>query len=260
VGKLSNLTHDETLQLAMQVGCLLLENGGTTTKVEDTMFRICHYFGIQEVNVFVTPTFIIMGESVGVGQNIIRRITSRSTNLNVLCKINDFLYGIEDWEMDYNATSKYLKELPGLIYNAKQDLFLVGLGAGMFSMLLGGTVYDFLAAFVTYAVTKFCLKRLKFGTYGTFLENCAAGTLIGALSTLTCALCSKCNIEMVTVGAIMPFLPGLAFTNGLRDVISGNLISGNSRITEAIIFAVSIVVGLGMTMFIILMLQKNLGV
>lgn len=260
MGKLSNLTHDETLQLAMQVGCLLLENGAATAKVEDTMFRICHYFGVQEVNVFVTPTFIIMGESVVVGQNIIRRITSRSTNLNVLCKINDFLYGIEEWEMDYNATLEYLKKLPEPAYSANQVVFLVGLGAGMFSMLLGGTVYDFPATFVTYTVTMFCLKRLKIGSYSSFLENCMAGTLIGALSALMRALCSKCNIEMITVGAIMPFLPGLAFTNGLRDVISGNLISGNSRVTEAIIFAVSLVLGLGVTMFISLRIQEIIGV
>jgi len=39
-------------------------------------------------------------------------------------------------------------------------------------------------------------------------------------------------------------VPGLPFTNGVRDYIAGDLLSGNSRIAEAVLFALSVAVGL----------------
>jgi uncharacterized membrane protein YjjP (DUF1212 family) len=51
-------------------------------------------------------------------------------------------------------------------------------------------------------------------------------------------------MENIIVGALMPFLPGLAFTNGVRDYMAGDLLSGNSRIAEAALFALSIAIGL----------------
>lgn len=48
----------------------------------------------------------------------------------------------------------------------------------------------------------------------------------------------------------MPFLPGVAFTNGLRDYMAGDLMSGNARIAEAMLFATSIAIGLAFSLLI----------
>ena len=44
------------------------------------------------------------------------------------------------------------------------------------------------------------------------------------------------TMQNIIVGALMPFLPALPFTNGVRDYIGGDLLSGNSRIAEAVLF------------------------
>jgi len=36
----------------------------------------------------------------------------------------------------------------------------------------------------------------------------------------------------------------VAFTNGLRDYMAGDLLSGNARIAEALLFAASIAIGI----------------
>ena len=46
----------------------------------------------------------------------------------------------------------------------------------------------------------------------------------------------------------MPFLPGVSFTNGLRDFMAGDLLSGNSRIAEAFLFAASLAVGIAVVL------------
>lgn len=59
---------------------------------------------------------------------------------------------------------------------------------------------------------------------------------------------------MVIVGSIMPLLPGVALTNGIRDFISGDLISGVSRVSEALLTAIAIAVGIGSALKLLIML------
>ena len=46
-------------------------------------------------------------------------------------------------------------------------------------------------------------------------------------------------------GAIMPLVPGVAFTNGIRDIADGDYISGAVRMLDAILVFVSIAIGVG---------------
>ena len=61
-GKLQSLTKEQTMNLALVVGKLLLKSGAETSRVEDSMTRLCYHFGVRDLNVFVTPTFIMLGE------------------------------------------------------------------------------------------------------------------------------------------------------------------------------------------------------
>ncbi|MBP3930759.1 MAG: threonine/serine exporter family protein, partial [Peptostreptococcaceae bacterium] len=51
--------------------------------------------------------------------------------------------------------------------------------------------------------------------------------------------------NMLIVGSIMPLLPGVALIKGLRDLISGDLISGVARAFDALLTAMAIAFGVG---------------
>ena len=53
----------------------------------------------------------------------------------------------------------------------------------------------------------------------------------------------------------MLFVPGAALTNALRDFLTGDMLSGVSRLTEAVAIAVSLAAGAG----IILTLWNSIG-
>ncbi|MEE1073087.1 MAG: threonine/serine exporter family protein, partial [Cellulosilyticum sp.] len=55
-------------------------------------------------------------------------------------------------------------------------------------------------------------------------------------------------IEPVIIGCIMPLLPGVAFTTAVRDAISDELISGISRAVEALLMAVALATGIGVSL------------
>ena len=51
------------------------------------------------------------------------------------------------------------------------------------------------------------------------------------------------NVDMISIGNIMLLIPGVALTNSLRDMFSGNTISGLMRFIEAILLALTIAFG-----------------
>jgi uncharacterized membrane protein YjjP (DUF1212 family) len=110
--------------------------------------------------------------------------------------------------------------------------------------MLGGNGHDFIAAFVTGLVAMLVLKLLGGYRPSAFWENALAGASIAVVAIVCCAISVQCTMDKIIVGAVMPFVPGVAFTNGLRDYMAGDLVSGNSRVAEAILFASSIAVGL----------------
>ena len=56
------------------------------------------------------------------------------------------------------------------------------------------------------------------------------------------------DLAPVIIGNMMPLVPGVAFTNGLRDLINGDLVSGIARVVEAILIAFAIALGVGIAL------------
>ena len=54
------------------------------------------------------------------------------------------------------------------------------------------------------------------------------------------------NVDKIIIGSIMPLVPGILLTNGIRDITNNDYLSGIIRVLEAILIASSIAVGVGM--------------
>lgn len=252
MGKLVCLSREQTLNVALLLGKVLLKSGAETSRVEDTVTRFCRTYGCEDINVFVTPTVIILGDETTDGVTLISRIRYRSTNLSNISKINDFSYSLKGGPLDYEETMSYLKSL--LIKEPPYGKWTVCLASALasagFASMLGGTWHDFVAAFITGGLSMVLLKQLGGYRPSAFWENAMAGAAIGALAIICCGVSIHCTRGNIIVGALMPFLPGVAFTNGLRDYMAGDLISGNSRIAEAMLFATSIAIGLAFSLLV----------
>lgn len=246
------LSREQTLNVALAMGKVLLKSGAETSRVEDTISRFCHNNGYHDINVFVTPTVIILGDENTSGSTLICRIKYRSTNLSVISMINDFSYNLAHWKCHYLETMEYLDELMHKAppYGKFSVCFASALSSAAFSIMLGGNWHDFIAAFITGGLAMLILKQLGGYRPSAFWENALSGAAIGALAIICCDINDQCTRTNIIVGALMPFLPGVAFTNGLRDYMAGDLISGNSRIAEAMLFATSIAIGLAFSLLL----------
>lgn len=60
------------------------------------------------------------------------------------------------------------------------------------------------------------------------------------------------NLDKIIIGSIMLLVPGLTITNAIRDTIAGDFLSGITKGAEAFLIAVSIAVGTGAVLSLLL--------
>ena len=249
---IKSMTKNEVMEIAITSGKILLCNGAETYRVEDTMLRICALRGMNDVSAFCSPSAIIISEDSLKGNCYMARVTDRGVNLSLVSEINDISYGLKSWPYNFVETMAILKEKitrhPRPIYI---DIVSAGFGGGGFAVMLGGNRAEFFAAFAGAAISMWVIKLLNPFKPSSFWSTTMAGAIICIVTIIARKLSLAVNMEMTIAGAMMPYLPGMAFTNGLRDYIAGDLISGNSRAGEAIFLVSGMVIGIAAVLGII---------
>lgn len=238
---------NKILKVATLAGQMILESGGETYRVEETIWRICKIYGAEEADSFVTPTGI-MASICHKGEiySLTKRVQNRTVNLDKIDKVNDLSRSITLKNLSVDEFKKELLLInKGEIYPLPMTIIFSALGAGCFSVLFGGTIKDIFAAFLIGLVIKTLTIICDKLGINLFFSNsiCAAVTALLAIILYKLNIASQLN--QTIIGAIMLLVPGLAITNAIRDTMSGDLVSGLTRAAEAFLIAISIAVGTG---------------
>lgn len=238
---------NKLLHVATLAGKIMLESGAETYRVEETICRICKSYNAESADSFVTPTGIM----VSIYDNdqtfsLIKRVTSRSVDLNKVDKINDLSRTLSKEKIDINDFEMKLNEISkGERYSIPITLLFSAFAAGTFAILFGGNFFDLVAATIIGFVLKILLIFFQKLSINEFFINCIGGAVATTLTLILFSLGIAHNIDKTIIGSIMLLVPGLAITNAIRDTIAGDFLSGITKACEAFLVAVSIAVGSG---------------
>lgn len=257
MGKTESSRKDyEVLEAAMAAGHILLENGAEIARVEETMERICRHFGVESENFFVLSNGIFTTGSQNPdspqGQYAkVQHIPVKGAQLNKVVAVNQLSREIEEGCYSIAQTKERLEQIrhmPGKSFHIQ--ILASGVGSGCFCYLLGGSLADSAAAFA--AGLLLYIFVLLAGT--THMSKITKNICGGALVTLICILSDHLglgeNLSHMIIGSIIPLVPGVPFTNGIRDIADGDYISGAVRLLDAILVFLCVAIGVGM-MFMI---------
>ena len=106
-------------------------------------------------------------------------------------------------------------------------------------MLLKGLLY------LLHRVIKRLYKATNFVVrfFINFTPEIIVGLIAGFISSLFYQLGIGDPLHIMIIGGILPFVPGVSITNSVRDAINGDLISATSRGMEALLIAISLAIG-----------------
>ncbi|MFY9436651.1 MAG: threonine/serine exporter family protein [Limnochordia bacterium] len=243
----------EIIELACRAGKIIVENGGETYRAEDTMRYVCAAFGVDECDCYATPTTIIISTNHG-GEALSRmmRIKKRGVDLHKVELVNQFSRTIARQPMDAAEAEAVLAEIDGAPpYRLSVSVAAAACGTAAFTVLFGGCVTQFLSGIVVGGILRLLLwhlNQIRLDYFTINLLGAAAAAVCGWLFSFAGTLV---NWWIIAFAAIMQMVPGLIFTNAIRDSAAGDLVSGSSRGVEAFSIVTALACGAGAVLILL---------
>lgn len=245
-----NVFQKKVLILAVYAGEIMMKNGAEIYRVEDTITRICKACHIDHIEVFATPTGIFVSLDKGGAEDdpltYIKRIKGTDTDLDKISQINHFSREFTTTDLSVEKGMERLKEIDRKKpYPYGVRLLGASLVSSFFCLIFGGTAIDFLIAFIVGILSYILSSFLKKYEINFFIRGFCCCLLASFLALSMSAPIPSASYEPIIIGSIMLFVPGVAITNSIRDFLSGDMLSGIARMTEAVLTAVSLAAGAG---------------
>ena len=234
------------LDMAVELGYRLAMAGAETYRVEESIRRVLQAYDL-EPEVFAIPNCIIVSVETPSGKPMtrMRRVGQHGNDLDAV-----------EWYSSLSRAFCNRKPAPAegmqWLEQVKQRRKKYGLGltllghflvAAGFALFFGGSLTDTL-----WAGGIGLLVGLINHFFGSITTNPFYTTIIAsflmALSAYTLnAMGLTYSTDAAIMGIVMLLVPGLLFTNAMRDIIYGDTNSGVNRIMQVILIAAGIALG-----------------
>ena len=237
---------NEYLYQVLEVGQYMLQSGGEVSRVEDSIRRLCLAYGADRADVFtITSSIVVTIYSHKFGAlTQTRRVTGQQYDLHRLELLNMLCRRICTEHLSLEETQRALEAIQAAPqYSFGVQLMTYALISAAFSLFFGGSALDAAASGVIGIVLKYLDQMIRRTDANAFLSALLCSCLGGLLAGLAVHFGLGDNVDMISIGNIMLLIPGIALTNSLRDMFSGNTISGMMRFIEALLLALVIACG-----------------
>lgn len=241
----------QIMRIALFAADILVRNGAEMYRVEDTIKRICLSKGLNTVTASATPTMIIIGDSRLDGLTFISSIRKRGSNMDKICKINEFSRNFINKPFDFEKSLSELKAIElNEVYTGFKQMIAAGVASAIFNLLFQGSLIDMPFTFFISIIGMKIEMKIEALSETSFLANQTATFIMTLIASVFTRFFLNLNFDSIIVGSIYPILPGVALTNGIRDFIAGDLTSGLARGMEAMMTAIAIATGVAGAIFI----------
>lgn len=237
------------LNLALDAGHILLENGAEIARVEETMEKICTHYGVETGEFFVLSNgiFTTAGHTTDKAYARVQHIPVKGTQMDKIVAVNQLSREIVAGKYDdieaAEARLAEIRRMPSASW--PKQVLASGIGSGFFCVLFGGGPLECLSAFIAGVLLYIYVLKVSSPHLSKIVGNIVGGMLVVLICLACKALLPNANLTPMISGAIMPLVPGVAFTNGIRDIAGSDYLSGTVRLLDAILVFLSIAIGVG---------------
>lgn len=240
------MDYNALLDICTDLGHRLAMCGAETFRVEESINLIMRAYGIN-AEVFAIPNNLTVSIKTPDGQSLtrMRRIGLHGNDLDSVERYTNLSRRICGEKPPVNTALQWLKETDAsrLRYNNFWLLAGNALGAAGFSIFFGGAFRDFVFAGLCGLVVGLVGMLMDRLNANQFFRTIAASFLMALLAYALAVFDIVQNADTVIIGTLMILVPGLLFTNAMRDIIYGDTNSGINRIVQVFLIAVAIALG-----------------
>lgn len=244
------MDYNSLLNLGSELGRQLMASGAEISRVEDSILRLMQAYGVPDAQVFAIPSCLIVSLTPPQAEPLTRmcRIPAHGTDLdrlelcNALCrKLCRELPPPDEALRQATRIDSQRPRYPD--WTVILGHFLVG---AFFTPFFGGSFLDSLCGGlcgVAIALSTRLLRRIAGPS--VFFHTLLSAAVSSILAQLFVRFGVAHSADAITIGTLMLLVPGVALTTAMRDVMAGDMVSGVTRMAEAVLTATAIALGTG---------------
>jgi len=240
------MDYNTLFDLAVSIGHRLATSGAETYRVEDSIALIMQAYDVK-AEVFAIPNCLIVTMQPPYGMPMTRmiRVAHHGNNLDSverysnlsrrICKETPAPHEAMQWLQNTDASRQNYNMLMQHLGN-----FLIGCGFGYF---YGSTFLDCLLTGLCSTLVGLITKAMDSLKANDFFRTVVAAFVMAVAAYALSVFRVVENSDTVIIGALMLLVPGLLFTNAMRDAIYGDTNSGLNRMVSVFLIAAAIASG-----------------
>ena len=242
------MDYNLLLKVAAELGYSLSMSGAETFRIEDSVTRVLQAYGLES-EVYSVPNCLTVSIETPEGKPMtrMRRVGYHGNDLDAVEKYNMLSRWLCDRKPEPAKAMHWLLETQSYLssYSFTANLgasFLSGFG---FCFLFGGSFVDALCAGACGLVIGIINRFMDYLKTNQFVRTIAEAFFMSALAFVLGAIGIADNADAAIIGSLMLLVPGLLFTNAMRDIMSGDTNSGINRVMQVLLIASAICLGTG---------------
>ncbi|MGN0153340.1 MAG: threonine/serine exporter ThrE family protein [Lachnospiraceae bacterium] len=239
------------LDRILKIAYDMLVSGSEVGRVEQQIERMCQAYEMEEVEVFIITSSIIVSVKDREGRFFTqtRRIRKYRTDFYRIELLEHLVSYIEQCVPEIHEIDDRRKEVEELRKkehrwkNVFLDYLVFCLVSMIFTLFFDGDFTDGIVSFICGFFIKLSMNFLEGVVTNRFIMNLAVSVAGAFIAWFFIKVGFPISIDKVNIGNIMLLIPGLATVNAFKDLINGETITGLLRLADALVQAVAVAFG-----------------
>lgn len=240
------MDYYKLLDFATDFGYELSMSGAETYRVEESVYRILTAYGVES-EVFAIPNCLIVSITSDDGHPLtyMRRMGIHGNDLDSVERYSALGRRICAEKPDPEQAMELLQQCRRARRDHHWLAVLLGyfLASAAFGIFFGGNLLDAFIGGIGGALAGASIMFMDRFKANNFFQTMLASFPLAFIPYLFGALGVIANPDAAIIGAVMTLIPGLLFTNAMRDIIFGDTNSGVNRIVQVLLIALAIACG-----------------
>lgn len=243
------------LGLILDIGSAMIRSGAETHRVEDSLYRLCNSYHFTECNIWVVPSNIQATVKNASGEYLtqIRHVRSTGVDYRLLDQLNNLSRHVCMDTPDADELSKRFSE--AMNNPLDQDRawlhYLAGvLAASGFGIFFNCDYSDVLITVFASLLVTFLIRWLSRRETNPMILNFIIAFVTELFILISVQIGFGHHSGYITVAVVMLLISGLGATNGVRDIVHLDTLSGVMNISVAFTGAVGIAMGIALPLLL----------
>lgn len=240
------MDYNTLLDLVADLGYRLAMNGAETFRVEESINLITKAYGVES-EVFAIPNCLIVSIETDIGKPMtrMRRIGYHGNNLDSVERFSNLSRRICAERPEPQIAYEWMRQVDASQIRYSNVFNLIGsfLAAYGFAILFGSSFWDCLWSGVCGVLVGSLSILLDKSHANQFFRIIISAFIMSLTAYVFAGVGIVSNADTVIIGALMLLVPGLLFTNAMRDIIYGDTNSGINRVVQVFLIAAAIALG-----------------